>query len=360
MSWLILAGALPTAKAQFFGSPAATLMPQAFGLVARDLDGDGCLDLAASSPIANVVVVRAGNGAGGFGTPTVLPVGAGPYWLASADVNGDGRTDLITANSGAANASVLLAQNGGGYAAAQHVATAASPSCVAIGDLSADGIPDLAVATFSTQRLCVRLGNGSGAFPLAIDHALAAPIDHVTIADFTEDGRPDALVTQRYLGTIVLLPGIGRGKFAPPQSIPVGAGSPTMTMPVDMNGDGHLDVVVSSYRPTGAVSVLLGDGTGNFVAASAVTLGVFTHGLATGDIDRDGLPDVVVGDGLLGNGSFHVLRGAGNGQLTLTTSTPLPGGVVFFHFGDANSDGLPDLLCSSYSSNSVHLLPALP
>jgi hypothetical protein len=127
-----------------------------------------------------------------------------------------------------------------------------------------------------------------------------------------------------------------------------------------MDGDGRLDLVVSSYEPAGTVSVLRGDGAGGLVPMTAVRAGYYTFGLAVADVDRDGLLDVVAGNGVLDFGSFHVLRGLPGGRLADPVSTAVPGGTVELVLADCNGDGRRDLVISSFGASAVHVLNGLP
>jgi hypothetical protein len=92
--------------------PAATspveLGNRAWGIVARDLNGDGNVDLAAAGQ--NAVAVLIGNGRGAFkpvkGSP--FSTGKGSWRLALADFNDDGKLDIVTGNVESDDISVLL------------------------------------------------------------------------------------------------------------------------------------------------------------------------------------------------------------------------------------------------------------
>jgi hypothetical protein len=62
------------------------------------LDRDPPLDLAATSFLSGDLVLRSGDGKGGFGPKETFGSGRGPSRLALADWDGDGRTDLLVSN----------------------------------------------------------------------------------------------------------------------------------------------------------------------------------------------------------------------------------------------------------------------
>jgi hypothetical protein len=91
-----------------FGLPTSVPMREARSLTVADLDGDGHVDLASAGLQWNAVYVTYGDGTGGFEGLQILQVGAGPVAVAAADLDGDGRTDLVSANSESDTASILL------------------------------------------------------------------------------------------------------------------------------------------------------------------------------------------------------------------------------------------------------------
>ena len=139
-------------------------------------------------------------------------------------------------------------------------------------------------------------------------------------------------------------------KFAKPiacQSGGPGAGSATLA---DLNGDGRLDVIVTTYSQStnlGEVAVLIGNGDGTF--QSAVIYGTGAYGptsVAVGDVNGDGIPDLVVGNecmnlnpnGLCAGsvGALSVLLGNGDGTFQ-------PAVTYAIDYGAADSVALADL-----------------
>ena len=86
----------------------------------------------------------------------------------------------------------------------------------------------------------------------------------------------------------------------------------------DFNHDGHLDLVVTNFGtfPTdrGGVSLLLGNGDGSFQAPANFAAGDFPVGIASGDFNGDGNPDVVVADFGTNVGVAAVTLLLGNGN----------------------------------------------
>jgi FG-GAP-like repeat len=131
----------------------------------------------------------------------------------------------------------------------------------------------------------------------------------------------------------------------------------------DMNGDGIPDVLVINYSSAtkngdGSVAVLLGNGDGTLQTAKAFDSGGwFTVSAAVGDLNGDGIPDVVVtsycNSGCSSSQSVvRVLLGRGDGTLRpagdyLTGGWPWSSGegsTLPIMIADLNGDGRPDLV----------------
>src|SRR5208337_200223 len=90
-------------------------------------------------------------------------------------------------------------------------------------------------------------------------------------------------------------------------------GSATSIAVADVNGDGHLDLVVA-YWNEGSVGVLLGKGDGTFQPVVKYDSGgTGAPSVAVADINGDGKPDIVVLNAWLQEGAVSVLRGNGDG-----------------------------------------------
>ena len=120
----------------------------------------------------------------------------------------------------------------------------------------------------------------------------------------------------------------------------------------DVNGDGHLDIVLAKGRHWPLVDrVLLGDGAGHF--ASGYDLGSASDRSYSGrlaDLDRDGDLDVVISNDApdpklvyLNDGRGHFRVGSTFGRREWETRNAT--------IADLNGDGFPDIVVANRSSN---------
>jgi len=145
--------------------------------------------------------------------------------------------------------------------------------------------------------------------------------------------------------------------FVPFASSPESAGkNPGDVRVGDLNGDEKLDLVVANLG-SGDVSVLLGDGTGNFSqpATSPEPAGTQPGSPVIDDFDGNGKPDVAVVN--TGSDDVTVLLGSGTGDFISTADGedpigPEPAGDRPYRLvsGDFNEDGNRDLAVANFVS----------
>src|SRR2546429_242489 len=178
--------------------------------------------------------------------------------------------------------------------------------------------------------------------------------------DFNQDGNIDLAVNCAGFDVVAILIGDGQGGFTLGGHFPVD----TLTKGLqagDLNGDGNLDMVVTSrFEPeeTGAVAILLGDGAGAFTI-STFSVNDRPASNMIGDLNNDGIPDIVVAGALPGNttGNFiSTYLGNGKGQFTLKQNIALGQGNLKgdIALGDFNEDGNLDVAFPKAGSQIPH------
>src|ERR1043166_5302983 len=189
------------------------------------------------------------------------------------------------------------------HAAGQH------PYSVAVGDFNGDGKLDLAAANRDSNNVSIFLGDGAGNFSAAtnLDTGFDTLPVSVAVGDFNGDGKQD-VVAANYnnmpLGSVSIFLGDGVGNFSAATNFPAGS-SPYSVAVGDFNGDGKQDLAVANYFAD-KVSILLGDGTGNLSAPASFSAGTSPLSVAAGDFNGDGKQDLAVTDENFDTGSENV------------------------------------------------------
>jgi uncharacterized repeat protein (TIGR01451 family) len=168
---------------------------------AGDFNGDGRLDLVLSTldvgTFGNTVRLRilSGDGQGGFSAPTDVPSDGVSALMLAQDLNGDGRSDLILLDGSTKKLKVLLTNAAGGFTAGPEFAAGANPTNVYLRDVNGDGKPDLVVSnnntTPSSNTVNVLTGDGAGGFSAPVPLATLSAPASAAFADFNRDGHTD-------------------------------------------------------------------------------------------------------------------------------------------------------------------------
>jgi Developmentally Regulated MAPK Interacting Protein./FG-GAP repeat. len=311
-------------------------------VVAGDFNGDGRPDIAVTVADSSAVAVLLDDGHGGLLAPQYSAAGSSPFGLVVADFNRDGVLDLAVANSGASTVSVLMGTGAGSFAPQATYSVGSSPLALVAGDLNNDGAADLLVGNFSSNTVSVLLNDNAGHFSPGGNYGTGNGPNGLALGDVDNDGRLDLVVTDWYDDALSVLKGNGNGSFAPARQVYLYYGAwPNGARLIDLDGDGHLDLVVGDYggdwNPPAydGVAVLLGDGVGNFGTSTLYKAGYRPQGLglSVGDVNGDGVLDVVVANV---GGGISILAGSGGviqgppGPQALTwielapTGTPAP------------------------------------
>ena len=325
------------------------------GAVWSDFDGDGLLDVAATRVYDQALGVRYGLPSGGgllgltFDEATYYNVGSGPHDLTLGYSALDGLPDLLCANSG--DISIVHNRGNKSFLAAKGYYVGDNPRRVVTGDLDQDGDIDVLTLDMYQKNAVFMAGQGDGTFvktaEVALEPSGTATPGHVVLRDFDEDGMTDVLVSVFEAGDVRLLRNPGSMVFGAPSvsdKTPVGA-HPLGLDAADFNGDGHWDVLVANSTDE-SLQLLLGTGTGSFTAQPPIQLDGRTMAVYTGDLDGDGFADAVVTMAAANetNPRLKLFQGDGLGALVEKATFPLGNVSATIQVGDLNADGLMDLV----------------
>lgn len=354
------------------------------GVAAADLNGDGIVDLAASTPTNNTVTLLWGNGDGTFRTGPQFATAEYPTRPAAADLNGDGVADLAFPCWYGQVVWLLLSAGAGTFVPAGTVAAPGGCSAVGAGDLDGDGNADLAFSAGNSLRVAAGDGTGSFAPPVILEET-GTYVYRVQVTDLDGDGRADLghatttgitlrladgaggfhirgplnagvfsgdfasgdldadglpeLVTANG-SSASILPGLAGGNWGAPQHLATGRDNRALAL-ADLDRDGKLDALLCSYDGATA-SVLLGNGRGRLGGGKFVPTGFTPARLAFADFDFDGIADLVAPDAAANR--VVLMHGDGRGGFAATASLDVPQPLANAAAADVNGDFLVDIL----------------
>lgn len=331
----------------------------------------GNIDLAVVDAASQTIRILTGNGTGNF-TPGATPAtGAAPSAIAAGDFNHDGLLDLAVLNSGNGTVGVLLGSGDGNFQAQKTYSVGAASgtggSALIALDVNGDGYLDLLEGNTLGGTVGLLINGGNGNFQAVQNYTVANGPAYLAAGDFNRDGKPDLAVTQSTGGTVSVLinntlptPVQGSRSFLAPHTLTNGHGNmATGIVAADFNHDGYPDIA-ATYLEDNAVRVLMGKGAGNFNTATVYPVGTNPYWVASGDLNHDGYTDLVTAN--TGSNNISVLMNNADGSGTFAAAKNYPVGRLPYQvaIGDLNGDGIPDIVASNYGDNTVSILYGQP
>jgi subtilase family serine protease/outer membrane protein assembly factor BamB len=315
-----------------------------FGLVASDVDRDGDTEVVVSNGEGMVYSFK------GIGENLEWrsQVTDGPcYSLVAKDIDADGKVEIITG----CHDSQLYILNGQDGTLKSHVGLLFELYALDIADFGDEGKLDILAAA---QDGTVYIVNAATLKTEASFKLGDAQIDNIKAGDIDHDGRSELVYGDRsgkvyVVGSIQNVTSPLGWSLLFEANLSTGSAVKAVQL-VDLTKDTGLELLVASDEGVRAYRSRLGqfELLGNTSVTDSIT------GMACGDIDKDGAPELVVGT-LRGNLTFLGLNATYQGNttsLSFPVHATLPGlgtGLYGTAYGDIDGDGAPELLLGTES-----------
>ena len=354
-----------TTLREYGTSQNAVITNGSFSSAALDVNRDGHMDVIADvdEPVQTRTIdsnlrVWLGDGKGGFGSRSDYGVPEHPLGLTLVDATRDGRTDVISSSIGPLLGSEKAVRHytlkGNGPASfafptsiVNSTIPASSQVAITTADFTLDGTPDVVVAHsladgnfYSTMMI----GNGNGTFTPSFTNILPEEPSAMDVGDFNRDGIPDVAIACSAGDAVLVQFGSTADTLTTPVPLALGLGYEFSDIAVaDFNRDGKLDIAAASAA-TSIVLIFRGKGDGTFFAPNDVSTGSFgPTSVAVGDANRDGIPDLIVALGVgINPNSIGVMYGVGDGRFDAIRPYTVGQTPYALVVGDMNRDGYLD------------------
>jgi hypothetical protein len=225
-------------------------------------------------------------------------------------------------------------------------------------DLNQDGWSDMTIVNevSADLRVFMNRADGTGMNPTFLTPPTPIPFESSPNepADFNGDGLVDIVVSSNGTHQIAIALGNGNGTFQTPTLKNVG-NYPRGFGIMDVDGDGDLDITVAQAQSNN-IALLLNNGSGVFSNPTTFEGGVEDeYGMTAADMNEDGIMDLVVGG--VGSNTVSVMLGNGNGTFTPGGSRSCGGAPWVIVCADLNGDRHMDVsTANSFSANGSVLL----
>lgn len=301
-----------------------------------------------------------------------LNIGKGARNITCADLNGDGKPELIVGKGGGNAERIYVFKNVSTTGIKfdpfitvllSESATSSTTRRLKVQDLDIDGKPEIIMTDQGTGKVFIFRNESTAAsiaFPFSSRQTIQMDVESLIgldVADLNNDGKPE-IVCNSDKSEIFILPNesiAGSIKMGTPQSKAI-AGSSLVNVKIgDLDNDGDKDIAVTNL--VNNIYILVNSGSNDsfsFDTSKYVGTGRAPWGLDFGDLNGDGLVDIVVGTT---DASEKLTALINNSNLVFDENQIGSSDVSFnVNIADFNGDGKPDIAYNDRAKNELIFL----
>jgi gliding motility-associated-like protein len=354
-----------------------------FDLCNCDFNGDGLNDVATTNnsdaaPTTSITVYQNITQESDFeisfqkiNDPN-LRIGKGARNITCGDLNGDGKAELIVGKGGSSADKIFVFKNISSFGidfdqyitiGLSEVVSSSTTRKLIVHDMDMDGKPDIIMTDQGEGKVFI-FGNKSTAnsivFPTSARQTIqmaAESLIGLDVADLNNDGKPE-IVCNSDKTDVFILPNesvAGNIKMGTPQSKTI-EGSRLVNLKIgDLDNDGDKDIVITNL--VNNIYILVNTGSMDsfsFGSPKYVETGRAPWGMDFGDLNGDGLVDIVVGTT---DATDKVTALINKSNLLFIPSQIGRSDVSFnVNVADFNGDGKPDIAYNDRGNDKLIFL----